>query len=332
MFPVIRRIKNIYKAECRTILHDKGIALIMIGAVCLYSLVYMIPYHNHIARDVPVGIIDNDNTSLSRKVVRSINAHEMIAVTSKPNTLEQAKQEYYQDKVKAYIEIPKDFERNIQRGQASFLSVYLDSSYLVIYKQVATGLNEVVGKMGAAIEINSLIKKGHSKNRASSIKSPFETITVPLYNPTSSYQNYIYPQVLAMILQQTLLMGITLLMGTLYENLQGIRRHNKEKKLVYIKQRYVSQFSDNPAEIVLGKGLAYFSFYYTYTFIFYFIIPNFITFRTLYNYDMMIFAIPFILAIAFMGITFSIFCKSRESGMFVLVPSSVPFIFLSGFV
>lgn len=58
-------------------------------------------------------------------------------------------------------------------------------------------------------------------------------INIPLYNPVGSYQNYIYPLVLIMILHQTMLIGIGMICGTLREKMRGttIRTHKGKAEL-----------------------------------------------------------------------------------------------------
>jgi ABC-2 type transport system permease protein len=128
------------------------------------------------------------------------------------------------------------------------------------------------------------------------------------------------PAVLLLILQQTLLLGIGLIGGTLKE--KGINNY-----LIKIGSKFWGAMA-----IAVGKSMAYFSIYainvlYTLVVIFrIFRIPQ----RGDY-YDIFVFITPFIFAVIFMGITISTFFKKREHALMVLVFTSIPFIFLSGF-
>src|SRR5574344_2493546 len=199
MINLIKIIKN----ELITIIKDPGTLLIMIFAVFLYSLFYPSPYLTQVLKKVPIGIVDMDNSSFSRELSRNMNSNEYLNVVEYPVDVEQAKQDFYANKIKGYVVIPKDFENDIKHGSKSNIGMYVDSSYLIIYKQAALGINTVAMSYSAKIEVGKLMKKGLPKRAAIRVKQPFDFVQQPLFNPSGSYENYIYPLVLVLILQQT---------------------------------------------------------------------------------------------------------------------------------
>ncbi len=63
-------------AEYRRIFLDPGAALILVGALVLYAFFYPIPYRAQVLKDVPLVVVDQDQTDLSRRLTRMIDAHE----------------------------------------------------------------------------------------------------------------------------------------------------------------------------------------------------------------------------------------------------------------
>lgn len=313
MFCRLKTVYAVFKEELRAVLTDEGCALVMAGAVILYSVFYLSPFHNHIAREIPVGVIDNDNSVLSRRIIRALNADEMIKITARPHDLNEAKAMFNRGEIRAFIRFPRGFERDIKRYEPATATVYLDDSYLIIYKQLAAGVNEVFQAAGAAAEIEALTKGGLSKKQAEAVKLPADFIQVPLFNPAGSYQNYIYPMILIIILQQTMLIGIGMLCGT---------RHERG-----IKNKY------GAAVTVPGRGLAYAGLYLVYAAVFFTLFPLIAVYPHSTNFaELLMFLIPFLLAAGFLGQCLAAVCKTRECSFFIMIPSSVPFIFLSGFV
>lgn len=322
---------KIVKNELKTMITDPGTILIMFCGFFMYGLFYTIPFATHVLKQVPIGVIDYDNSSISREFIRDLNSNEYLHVVSRPVDIDDAKEQYYQNKIRAYVIIPKDFERDIYRGGHSFISSYEDSAFLIIYKQVATGVMTTSLSLGAKVEIGSFMKKGLSKQQAMSIKLPFEFVQIPLYNPAASYQNYIYPLVLILILQQTMLVGVGLLGGTLKEKLRGFKKWTKEG-FIETKLEKVCEFSNNPAEIVLGKGLAYFGLYFVYSLFCFLIFPAYLAYDMTYNMSMFLILIPFLFSITFLAQAMIYFYSERENSLFILIATSVPMIFLPGFV
>ena len=330
---MVSDIIKILKNEFVEIFKDPGSSLIMVGAIFLYSLFYTIPFANNALRNVPIGVVDNDNTSLSQKFIRDLNATEYIEVIETPKDIEDAKSEYYKNKIRAFVLIPKDFERDIKRGNPSFVSSYTDSAYLIIYKNIATAVATVAGETGAKIEVGTLMKKGTPKEVAKSLVNPVEFVQNPLYNPIGSYQNYIYPLILIMILQQTMLIGVSMLNATLRERISGFKERGENGNWKLTKLNAINPYSNNPIEIVIGKSLAYVLLYSIYALIFFLIFPTFVTYDMTYNLiPMFLILVPFLFASAFLGISLVYFCKKREISFFIMIVSSVPLIFLPGFV
>ncbi|MBO5948902.1 ABC transporter permease, partial [bacterium] len=186
------------------IIKDPAITLIMVVGVIAYPLFYAIPYSTEVIRETPISVVDMDNSQLSREFIRNIDATDSIKVISKTTTNIEAEKDFYKDEIKGFINIPKDFEKNIKQGKQTNLSLYVDSSYLIIYKAIYSKTMETALEMGAKIEIAKMIKQGIPTQKAIAIKQPFEFIQIPLYNIAGGYATYAYPMILILIMHQTL--------------------------------------------------------------------------------------------------------------------------------
>lgn len=330
---MVSNIIKICKDELKLIFNDAGCLLVMVGAIFMYSIFYMMPFYNQATRDVPIGIIDNDQSAMSREFVRDLDATEYVKIKNNFTNINEAKQEYYKNKIQAFIVIPKDFERDIKRGKPSFVSTYTDSAFMIIYKQVATAVATLATEFGAKIEVGTLMKKGVPKDTAIKLVMPFDFVQNPLYNPIGSYQNYIYPMVLIMLLQQTMIIGACMIGSTLREKLRGVRYREKDGSVKFYKLNSITPYTNSPVEIVLGKAFAYSGLYFIYAMIYFLIFPSFVVYDMTYNIvPMFLMLIPYLLSCAFLGQSLVYFCSKREVSFFILVSSSVPLIFLPGFV
>ena len=211
----MKKFWKIMKSEYRRFFHDSGSVLIMVIGVIAYSIFYSIPYSNEVLQDVPIAVVDMDNTELSREFTKKLDANDNVEVVRKTVDVNEAQHLFYSNKLKGYVVIPDDFEKNIKNGNQAHVSMYADSSYLIIYKAVATGTTQTALSLGAAIEVNSLMKQGVPKQIAMNLKQPFEFVSTPLYNPAGGYATYIYPVILILILHQTIVVGLGLLLGTM---------------------------------------------------------------------------------------------------------------------
>ncbi len=316
----MKALLKVWAQEYRNIFSDYGVLLIFYGAVLFYPIFYPIPYANEVLKETPLAIVDLDQTALSRQVVRMLDAHELIRVASRPADMTQAQQQFYERKVYGIILVPKDFERTILRGDQGSIVTYADAGYFLIYRQVATGIAQTLGTLSAGIQIKRMSAQGFLPEQAKAAAIPLPVISYPLFNRSGGYASYIVPPVLILILQQTLLIGIGMLGGTARE---------------YASPHYLYAARDQAGRIlplILGKAGAYFSLYILHSVYFFGVL-----FR-LYQYpqqgDLLVvlwFVLPYLLAVIFLGMAIASLFRVREVAIMVLLFSSVPILFLSGF-
>uniref|UniRef100_UPI003FEEFE87 ABC transporter permease n=1 Tax=Prevotella sp. TaxID=59823 RepID=UPI003FEEFE87 len=140
-----------------------------------------------------------------------------------------------------------------------------------------------------------------------------------MFNNIGGYGNFILPGVLVLILQQVLLLGIGMSMGTSME----------EKRLQRISGMLAKPFG--LGRIMIGRTLALFGFFTligTYVLL---AVPKMFNFvHILHGSDFAMFLVPYLLACIFFAYTFSFFVRQRENVMLLVVFTSVPFLFMSG--
>lgn len=309
-------ISKIFFAELKRIFTDKGSFLIMIIGAVSYSVIYGLTYYHQVVREVPVGVIDYDNSVLSRQVIRDIDSTEQIKITMHLNTMKEAVDEFSKNKIRAFVVIPFDFEKDILSGKGANVVLEADSSYMIIYRQVYSGVMNVVSTLSAktAIVRNTINTKDF--NKAHTVQMPFNYVQVPLFNPAGGYINYVFPVILLLILQQTMLVGVGLLNG---------RRREKEKTFC--------EFTDNPAQIVLGRALAYVALYTIYGSVYLLMYPYWFGYGLYINLPLMFFVLLlFLCSTAFLSQALGIFFNNREDSLLALVMCSITLVFLAGVV
>ena len=165
-------------------------------ASVFYSLFYPTPYLRQVLRDVPVVVVDRDDTPMSRRFARWLDASEGVAVAGRSADLEAAQAAVRAGKLGGVVLVPVDFERHILRREPATVTAYVDGSFLLVRSTVAGSVNAVAASFGAGITQRP---------------APVGLASWPLFNPLGGYATFLVPAVLILVLQQTLLIG----MGTL---------------------------------------------------------------------------------------------------------------------
>jgi len=311
----VRTILAEAAAEFHRLRRDVGVLLVLVGAMFLYAALYPVPYWHEVLEQVPIAIVDLDGSDLSRDLARMADAHQLLSVAARAATAEEAAGLVRRGEAGGYVVVPPGFERQIRRGERAVVAAYVDAGYFLVYRQVLTGFSETVGTLSAGIEIRRLQGEGLAVRQAVRARDPLPLSTRPLFNRTEGYATYVVPGVLVLILQQTLLVGIGMVGGTLRERPEPVGRG-----------------TSRAAAKVLGRALVYLALYAVHA-LFYFGVVY-----ALYGFpvksqaaDLASFVLPFLLAAIFLALTLRPLFRTREASIHLLLWTSLPAIFLAGF-
>ncbi len=303
--------------EMKQVFHDEGVIMFFFLVPLAYPLIYSWIYNNEVVREVPVAVVDESHSSLSRKFIRMCDASPDVAVAYHAQDLDEAKSLVSRQLVKGVYYFPSDFDVNVNRMQQSTVSVYCDMSLMLAYKAVFQTAQAVSMDLGT--QLKTKWGKNYTAREEAISTKPLDFDEVVLFNPTGGYGSSILMGVLILILQQTLALGIGLSAGTTREN-------SRFGWLIPVTRHYRSLL-----RIVLGKALCYFMIYAVMGVWLTIAVPSMFHFPLLAHWtDILMFIFPYTLASIFFGMTMSCMVKYRENVMLLMVFVSVPLLFLSG--
>jgi ABC-2 type transport system permease protein len=202
------------------LLRDKGAVLLLCGAPLLYGFFYPWFYGLQVVQRVPVAVVVQDNSNLARQMLRFAQASPRIDPQLVTGDEAEARDALLHGEVMGYALLPRDLKREVVRSSNVVVPVYANGAYPLVSKQVQYGFAEAFGTVSAGIEIKRLSAGGQSALQAVSSRSPVNAQAIALFNPTEGYGSFVVAAVAILILQQTLLMGAALTVGTWRE--QGL--------------------------------------------------------------------------------------------------------------
>ncbi|WP_372768777.1 ABC transporter permease [Lutibacter sp.] len=310
---------NAFSTEWNAIKNDKAVISTFFSVAILILVVYTYIYSNQVVKEVPVAVVNQDVSKMSRDYTAMLNATEGTKVISTYTDLQEAKVAYYSRKVQGIVIIPKDFEKNIRSGKQTNITTFSDASNMIFYKKVLGDVSVINGYYSAGIAIKRQMAKGISSDQAKQNYTPIQAISTSLFNTSAGYATYMIPMLTALIVQLVLLMGIGILGGSRREDKST---HKNFPRLLH---------KGGTIPVLLAKACLY-------TAIFIVIIPIQIGIvYTLFSipvrsslFAVYLFLVPYIFSVVFLGIAFSSFFKRREDSILFLVLLSIPSLMLSG--
>lgn len=315
---MIRNFFHDVMTELGAIFGDRGVLLIMGFAVIFYSFVYPLPYAREVLRKVPLVVVDHDNSTLSRQLVRMIDASELVQVHGRAPNLYGAREMIAAGRCSAALVIPVDFEKTVLQARRATVAAYVDATYFLVYRQAMTGLVKAVRTLSAGIQVRRFQAQGWSEEKARADRSPLNYIDRPLFNPSLGYATYIVPGVLILILQQTMLIGIGMISGTRAER--------------SVSGAATTVMRGNPGVQILSRAVACLALYLIHVLFIYGVAYRVWGFPMHAGLGAVFaFLLPFLLAVIMLGQTLAAFFKARETAMVMIVWSSMLAVLISGF-
>lgn len=313
----ISDICHICVEEMRNVRRDEGMLIFFVLVPLLYPLLYSWVYNNEVVHDVPVVVVDDSHSSLSRQFVRSCDATPEVKVLCYANDMDEARSLMSRQIVKGIYYLPSDFSVSLNRMEQTDVSVYCDMSLMLTYKAIYQAAMAVSQAMNSEIQIK--LAGNYTAREDKITTSPLAFTAVPLFNPAGGYGSFVLPAVLMLILQQTLVLGIGLSAGT-------ARERNRYHELIPFNRRYRGTF-----RIVFGKSLFYFMLYIVMGAYLSMLVPRLFDFVMLASPSVLLgIMVPYIIACVFFGMTVSCLVRYRENVMLLVVFASLPLLFLSG--
>ena len=307
----------IWRDEMRQVFKDEGVIIFFFIVPLVYPLLYSWIYNNEVVRDMPVVVVDDSHSKLSRQFIRMCDASPDVKVVCYASDLDEAKMLVGRQVAHAVYYIPSDFQTRLNRMEQSIIGVYCDMSLMLAYKASYQTAVLVSQEMNSEIQIKL---SGHYTAREEEIQAkPLDYDGEAIFSPGGGYGSFILPAVLILILQQTLVLGIGLSAGT-------ARESNRFEDLVPMQRHYHGTF-----RIVLGKSMCYLMIYILMGAWLTVVVPRIFHFPCLAHWqDLLAIMTPYTLACIFFGITVSCIVRYRENVMLLMVFVSVPLLFLSG--
>ena len=307
----------VWRIELRQVLRDEGVLLFCIVVPIVYPLLYSWVYNNENIHEVPVAVVDQSHSQLSRQFIRMCDASPDVHVAYYAVDLDDAQSLVSRQIVKGIYLIPEDFATRVNRLEQGTISVYCDMALMLTYKAIYQTAMAVSQKMGAGIQTKLAGK--YTKREEVINASPLDVEEVAMFNPQAGYGTAILPAVLILIIQQTLALGIGLAAGT-------ARERNRYGDLVPIHPSY-----GGVGRIVSGKALCYLMVYAVMSTYLVLVVPKFFSFIHIAAWqDLLLMMIPYVLACVFFGLTVSCLVRYRENVILLMVFVSLPLLFLTG--
>ncbi len=141
--------------------------------------------------DMPVGIVDEDNTATSRNIVRTMDAFQYTKIVAHYGSVAEARDAMQRGKLYAFYYIPKGTTQEAVAGRQPTVSFYTNNAYLIAGSLLYKDLRTMSELANGAVGRSTLYAKGATASQAMGFLQPIVIETHPINNPWLNYSVYL---------------------------------------------------------------------------------------------------------------------------------------------
>jgi ABC-2 type transport system permease protein len=201
---------------CREIGRMREDPALVIFSVFIPLLTVLFMYYlfiDGVPRSLPVAVCDQDHSQMSRGIERAVNSTPSARVFFHVSSPAEGKQLIIEKKAYSLIVIPKNFQKDVERGAAPRIVHYYNNIYLLagslVYKDVLTA----VGTVSAQVKSMKLVQSGVASSRVKDYALPVSLESQRLFNPYTNYQYYLAAGFMPTVFQMFVILSFIFALG-----------------------------------------------------------------------------------------------------------------------
>lgn len=141
--------------------------------------------------DMPVGVVDLDNTVTSRQLVRRLDAFQLSRVVARYPSVRKARRAMQRNEIYAFLYIPRGTSDKLLASRRPSVSFYYNMSYVaagtLLYRDLAT----ITTLGSASVGMATLQAKGAPQSQIQAFLQPIVIDLHQISNPWASYNIYL---------------------------------------------------------------------------------------------------------------------------------------------
>lgn len=201
---MLQGFRRVVRRELRIIFSHRIYLFCTTAAPLLCFILFATLMYEGLPTGLPVAMVDADNTPLSRRITRRLDAMQQIDIVKQCADIGEATEAMRHEDIYALYYIPRGTARRLIEGERPTLSYYLNYSYLVAGSLTYRDMYITSLLANAAVGEATLTSRGATEQQAANFVQPVVIETNALGNPWLSYavylNNTLFPGVVSLLI------------------------------------------------------------------------------------------------------------------------------------
>ena len=214
MLNFLRNTYAVLRRELTRLAHQPMYFVLMLVLPVVSFAFFALLFNKGVARDIPIAVLDQDHTSLSRKVTQMIDDTPTAMVSYGIQDMDEGERLMREGKIMAIVQIPAFFEKNILSNSQTHLESYVSGTNITVNGLLSKDIQTAVTTFTGGIQLQVLMKQGLTQRQAMAQLMPVRFDRHVLFNPHINYGYYLSPSFMPMMLMIFVVMVTVFSIGT----------------------------------------------------------------------------------------------------------------------
>ena len=184
-------IWQVAKRECK-ILYVNRIYFFSMVVFPLLALVFFTSLMEEgLPEDMPVGVVDLDNTTTSRSLIRRLDAFQSSKVVAHYPSVAEARRAIQENEIYAFLYIPKGTTDNLLSSRQPKISYYYNMASVMSGSLLMRDLKTISTLGSAGVGQATMRAKGYTQEQITAFLQPIRINLHQVANPWTNYNTYL---------------------------------------------------------------------------------------------------------------------------------------------
>ena len=185
------QIWQIARRECRILRKNHIYGFCMVAFPLLAMIFFTSLMDEGLHEDMPVGVVDLDNTSTSRSLVRRLDAFQNSRVVARYPSVADARRAVQENQIYAFLYIPKGTTDDLLSSRQPKISFYYNMASIMSGALLMKDLKVISNLGSAAVGQATMRAKGYTPEQISAFLQPIRLDLHQVANPWTNYNLYL---------------------------------------------------------------------------------------------------------------------------------------------
>ena len=187
----LNQIWQIALRECKILFVNRIYFFSMVIFPLLAMVFFTSLMDEGLPEDMPIGVVDLDNTSTSRGLIRRLDAFQSSKVVARYPSVNEARRAIQENKIYAFLYIPKGTTDDLLSSRQPKISYYYNMASVMAGSLLMKDLKTISNLGSAAVGQATMRAKGYTPEQIMTFLQPIRIDLHQIANPWTNYNAYL---------------------------------------------------------------------------------------------------------------------------------------------